>query len=141
MGVHIDRAEELIRLWLGLAQVGGDFEPVDQQAGAAGAVRVGEQVERLQACRVGEVGVVRVGLEGDVGVRRVLRGQVGGEVVEAAVVRFADEGDALEEGFCWGGGGRGRVVDVAEAVLALGVCVSIEDRLALEGLLGCLRLR
>lgn len=122
MGVHVDRAEEPVRLRVGGAQVGGDLEPVDEQAGAAGAVRVGQQVEGLQACRVGEVGVVRVGLEGEVGVRRVVRGQVGGEVVEAAVVRFADEGDALEEGFGWARGGGGRVIDVAEAVLALKVC-------------------
>jgi hypothetical protein len=141
VSVHINRAEKLIRLWIGLAQVGGDFKPVDEQAGAAGAVGVGEQVEGLQPCRVGEVGVVGVGLEGDVGVRRVVRGQVSGEVVEAAVVGFADEGDALEEGFCWARGGGGRVVDVAEAVLALGMCVSIVDGLMLEGLLGCLRLR
>lgn len=56
-----------------------------------------EQVEGLQTGRVGEVGCVGVGFEGDVGVGCVLGGEVGGEVVEAAVVRFADEGDAAEE--------------------------------------------
>lgn len=48
----------------------------------------------MQPCGVGEVRVVRVGFERDVGVCCVRAGQVGGEVVEAAVVRFADERDA-----------------------------------------------
>lgn len=59
----------------------------------------------------------------DVGVRRVLRRQVRREVVEAAVVRLADEGDAAEERLGGFRGGR-RVVDVAEAVLALVYVVS-----------------
>lgn len=60
--------------------------------------------------------------ESDVGVCCVLRGQVGGEVVEAAVVGFADEGDAAEQGFGWGWVGVWDGVDVAEAVFALGWC-------------------
>jgi hypothetical protein len=79
----------------------------------------------LQACRVGEVGVVGVGLERDVGVCCVCAGQVGGEVVEAAVVRFADERDAAEELFCGLGGVVGCFVDVAEAEFALSVSVAV----------------
>jgi hypothetical protein len=57
--------------------------------------------------------------EGDVSVGCVLRGEICGEVVEAAVVRFADEGDGLEKELS-GGGIRVRdVVDVAEAVSTL----------------------
>jgi hypothetical protein len=82
-------------------------------------------VERLQACRVGEVGVVGVGLERDVGVCCVCAGQVGGEVVEAAVVRFADERDAAEELFSGLGGVVGCFVDVAEAEFALSVSVAV----------------
>jgi hypothetical protein len=76
----------------------------------------------LQAGRVGEVGCVSVCFEGDVSVRRVLGGEVGGEVVEAAVVRFADEGDGPEEGLCGGGIWVRDIVDVAEAVGALDGC-------------------
>jgi hypothetical protein len=53
-------------------------------------------MERLQPGWVAEVRRVGVRLERDVGVCGVLRGEVGGEVVEATVVRFADEGDAFE---------------------------------------------
>lgn len=76
-------------------------------------------MEGLQSRRVGEVGVVCVRFEGDVGVRCVLRRQVGGEVVEAAVVGFADEGDFAEQGFCGVGRVERGLVDVAEAVFAL----------------------
>jgi hypothetical protein len=77
-------------------------------------------VESLQAGWVGEVRCVGVRFERDVCVRCVLGGEVGGEVVEAAVVRFADEGDAFQEGFCGGRVRVGDIVDVAEAVRALG---------------------
>lgn len=77
-------------------------------------------MERLQAGRVGKVRRVRVRGQRDVGVGRVAEGEVGDEVVEAAVVRFADEGDFLEDGFCGVGRGEGRVVDEGEAVGALG---------------------
>ena len=73
----------------------------------------------MQACWVREVGVVRVCFERDVGVGCVLRGEVSGEVVEAAVVRFADEGDVAEELFCGFGCVGGGSVDVTEAMFAL----------------------
>jgi hypothetical protein len=101
-------------------QVVRDFVPVDEEGGAAGAVGVREQVEGLETRRVGEVRVVGVRFERDVGVGGVGGGEVRGEVVEAAVVGFADEGDGSEEGFSGGGVRVGRLVDEAEAVFALG---------------------
>lgn len=73
----------------------------------------------MKARWVGKVGVVGVRFESNVGVRGILGGEVCGEVVEAAVVRFAYEGDAFQEGF--GGGGIGVVdaVNEAEAVCSL----------------------
>lgn len=56
--------------------------------------------------------------ERDVGIGGVGGGEVCGEVVEAAVVSFADEGDGAQEGF-GGGWGGGNGVDVGEAVGAL----------------------
>tara|TARA_R110002003_G_scaffold39_11_gene2499 strand:+ start:6721 stop:7053 length:333 start_codon:yes stop_codon:yes gene_type:complete len=94
-------------------------EAIDKEGGTAFAVGVRKEVECLQACWIGEVRCVSVSFERDVSVRGVLRGEVGSEVVEPAVVGFADEGDAFEQGF---GGGRVGVrdrVDVAEAVCAL----------------------
>lgn len=86
-----------------------------------------EQVEGLEAGWVGEVGCVGVGWEGEVGVGCVSHGEVGGEVVEAAVVGYADEGDALEEGFGGIGGGVRGVFDEDEAIFFLrgvrGVCL------------------
>ena len=73
----------------------------------------------MQARGVGEVGVVGVRFKGDVGVCCVLGGEVRGEVVEAAVVRFADEGDVAEELFCGFGCVGGGSVDVTEAMFAL----------------------
>jgi len=84
-------------------------------------------VEHLQPGRVGEVGRVGVGGQGERRVRRVLVRQVGGEVVEAAVVGGADEGDALEQ-FLGRGGGDGAVVDEAEAVLELGFVRGWRDK-------------
>lgn len=72
-------------------------------------------MESLETSWIREVGSVSVRFEGDVGVCCVFRGEVRGEVVEAAVVGLADKGDAAEKFF---GGGRcveGRLVDVAEA--------------------------
>ena len=76
-------------------------------------------MERLQADRIREVGRVRVGWESNVSVCCVLGRQVGGEVIEATVMRFADEGDIPEHGFgCFR---RSRdVVHITEAVHALG---------------------
>jgi hypothetical protein len=74
----------------------------------------------LQAGWVGEVRCIGVCFERDICVRCVLGGEVRGEIVEAAVMRFADEGDAFQEGFCGGGVWVGDIVDVAEAVGALG---------------------
>ena len=59
--------------------------------------------------------------ERNVGVRRILGGKVSGEVVEAAVVRFADESDLAEQLFCGLGIWRGSV-DIAEAVDTLEDC-------------------
>jgi hypothetical protein len=56
-------------------------------------------MECLQAGWVREVRGVGVGFERDVGVGCVFGGEVRGEVVEAAVVGFANEGDAFEQVF------------------------------------------
>lgn len=58
-------------------------------------------------------------LERNVGVCCVLGRQVRREVVEAPVVRFADEGDAAEESFGGGWGVKRGLVYVAEAKFAL----------------------
>jgi hypothetical protein len=73
----------------------------------------------LQACRVREVGRISVCFEGDVRVRRVLRGEIGCEVVKTTIMGFANERDTVKESFSCE---RVRVVDlvdVAEAELAL----------------------
>lgn len=79
-----------------------------------------EDVKRLQPGRVAKVGRVRVRVEREVGVRRVGHGEVRGEVVEAAVVRVADEGEALEEVARGEGGGGGGGGYEDEAVFGLG---------------------
>jgi hypothetical protein len=75
-------------------------------------------MESLEASWVGEIRIISVGFEHYVGVCSVLRGEVGGEIVEAAIVCFADEGDASKESFCsfWG---RIYRSDVTKAVAAL----------------------
>lgn len=122
MGVHVDRAQDAVRVPVVLKELVCDLEPVDEQRGAARAAAVRQQVERLQARRVRKVRVVRVRFERDVGVCRVLGREVGGEVVEAAVVGFADESNAAQELFCWLRGVERGLVHVAEAVFALGSC-------------------
>jgi hypothetical protein len=117
--MHLDRRQHPVCFCVALLQLRGDLEPIDQQTRPARAVRVLQEMKRLQARRVAEVGRVRVRLERNVGVRRVLRRQVGGEVVEAAVVRFADEGDAREQRFRGGWVWVGQPGDVGEAEATL----------------------
>lgn len=60
----------------------GGFEAVDEEGRAAFAFGVREEVEHLEAGRIGEVGCVGVGWEGEVGVGCVFHCEVGCEVVE-----------------------------------------------------------
>lgn len=61
----------------------GGSEAVDEDCLPAAAVGVGEEVEELEAGRGAEVGRVGVHAEGEVGVRGIFFGEVGGEVPEA----------------------------------------------------------
>lgn len=67
-----------------MGEQGRGVEAVDEQRGTAVAIGVREKVEGLQAGGVGEICVIGVGGEGEVGVSGVFHGEVGGEVVEAA---------------------------------------------------------
>jgi hypothetical protein len=100
MSMYIRGSQDLVRLGVLLLQVARDLEAVDEERGAACAASVLEEVESLEACGVGKVCSVSVGFEGDVCVGCVFWGEVSSKVVEGAVVGFADEGDAAEEGFC-----------------------------------------
>ena len=93
-----------VRALILTVQILSGREAVDEGRCAAGAVRVREQMEHLQAAGVGEVG--RVGVDGEGEGRVGCVGGIGGggEVPKGAIVGGADEGDAGEEGF--GGGGR-----------------------------------
>lgn len=76
-------------------------------------------MERLQAGRVGEVRGVGVGREREVRVGGVREREVRDEVVEAAVVGDADEGDPLQQLFRRGGVFVGTVGYEGETVLPL----------------------
>lgn len=91
----------------------------------------------MQASRIGKISVVCVRFERDVGVCGVLGGEVGCEIVEGAVVRFADESNGFEEGFCCGGIGEGGLVDEAEAVSALWGNVSLGGESEMVGNVRC----
>lgn len=108
--------ERVVVLGKLVVQVSGGGEAVDEGGlasrawlGGVGDGRVREEVEQLQARRVGKVRRVRVRWERVVGVRRVDRVDFACEVPEAAVVGGADVGDAFDQGLGrrWVGGGRG----------------------------------
>ena len=82
-----------------LFQEPGDVESVYEERLTALAVVV-QEVEDLQSAWIGEVGVVRVCWECEVGVCRIAACEVGREVPEAAVVCCADEADTGAEFFC-----------------------------------------
>jgi hypothetical protein len=121
VGVDVYGRKDPVCFSICFQQLVRDFEAVDEEGRAAFAVGVREQVECLQACGVGEVGIVGVGFECNVGVCGVLGREVRCELVEAAVVRVAEEGDAFEEGFRVAGFAVVGGVDEAEAIFALGV--------------------
>jgi hypothetical protein len=70
--VHVDGCQEIVCRGVGVGQLVRGAEAVDEQRGAAGAVRVRKEVERLQAGWVGKVRVVGVCFERNVGVCCVL---------------------------------------------------------------------
>ena len=74
MPADLDPAERRIRVRVLSLQDRGRVEAVDEEGCAACAVRVGEQVEGLQAGRVGEVGCVCVGAQSEGGVGAVFGG-------------------------------------------------------------------
>jgi hypothetical protein len=121
VGVDVYGRKDPVCFSICFQQLVRDFEAVDEEGRAAFAVGVREQVECLQACGVGEVGIVGVGFECNVGVCGVLGREVRCELIEAAVVRVAEEGDAFEEGFRVAGFAVVGGVDEAEAIFALGV--------------------
>jgi hypothetical protein len=53
MGGYGDSGEEIVRLWVGLAEDGSCVEAIDEEGGAAATLGVREEVEKLQSARVG----------------------------------------------------------------------------------------
>lgn len=117
VGGHADRREDVVVIWVQFVEGCGCGEGVGEGGLTTGFCGGLEAVEELEAGWVGEVGCVCVEGEGEVGVGCVYWVGLGGEVPEGTVLGWADEGDAIEEGF----GGRGvgwGVMDEAEAVCA-----------------------
>lgn len=118
MRVYVHRRQDVVGSGVLGEELVGGIKAIDEERFTAFSLRMREEMEGLQPGRVGEVSGVCVGVKGDVGVCRVLGGEVGCEVVEAAVVGFADKGYAAEEllrrfGSC------GNLVNVAESVATL----------------------
>lgn len=112
-GIQVRSGSEAVR-------EGGFASLARQRVGFGTGVR--EEMEELEASRVGEVGRVRVQVEWQSGVRRVNRVHLGGEVPEAAVVGGADVRDAFDEGLrCFRSRRRGG--DKREAV-----CLDLREK-------------
>ena len=115
MGGYRGSAKNVISLRCFIFEGCSCFEAVDEKRGSAFAVGMGEEVEHLQAARVGEIGRVCVGAEGEGGVGGVFGGEVGCKIPEASykgvslgtdgesegkrptIMGCADEGDPLQK--------------------------------------------
>ena len=53
MGGYWDSGEEIVRLWVSLSEDGSCVEAIDEEGGAAVAIGVREEVEKLQSAWVG----------------------------------------------------------------------------------------
>jgi len=99
-----------------LKQAVGGVEAVDEHSFSATTFRVREQVKHLEPGRVGEVGCIGMRTESKVSVGCIFHCEVGCKVVESTlerqyipamekgivtVVCFANEGDALDQLFCF----------------------------------------
>jgi hypothetical protein len=96
---HFGRAQYVVEVGVAFIEIGSGSEAVYKRGFAARAIGVREEVEQLQAARVGEIGRIGVDGEGQGGVRGVCGVDGGGEVPETAVLGLPDEGDAVEQGF------------------------------------------
>jgi hypothetical protein len=96
---HFGHAQYFVEVWVGFVEMGSGSETVHKGRFATRAIGVREEVEQLQAARVGEVGRISVNGEGQGSVRGVRGIDGGSKVPESAILGLSDEGDAVEEGF------------------------------------------
>lgn len=115
---YLARAQYSVEVWIGFVEARSCSKTVNKSGFAAGAVRVGEEVEHLKSAGVGEVRCVGMDGESESGVCGVCRVYGRGEIPKSAVVGWPNESNTVEEGFGGACGGR-TACDEREAEAAL----------------------